>query len=239
MQFRLLYHNSHLGTSIGLTLRDETGSIAQSAAFTINPGSSSKCCNHILVLDIDREYHISAQCLHESSSQSSIGTPSTSQSASSTFPDSSSITSEGISSTSPDSSSITLSATSDGAAVGTTNNKKIGGIVGGVIGGLVLLAAMVLGLIFRRRNRRARGMIQSDSAPESISGGKPVHNAESHLQTSVTGLRSRVPISSSMTSTASPSHQLSGGMVESPLSWPDLGDLPSPSNTLVSLEFSR
>ncbi|KAG6827455.1 hypothetical protein H0H92_011723 [Tricholoma furcatifolium] len=35
--------NIAAGTSIGLTLTDSTGAIAQSAAFTINPGSNSTC----------------------------------------------------------------------------------------------------------------------------------------------------------------------------------------------------
>ncbi|KAG5353529.1 hypothetical protein C0989_005976 [Termitomyces sp. Mn162] len=35
--------NIPAGTSIGLTLRDSTGQIAQSAAFTINPGNDNSC----------------------------------------------------------------------------------------------------------------------------------------------------------------------------------------------------
>ncbi|KAG1842017.1 hypothetical protein DFJ58DRAFT_807074 [Suillus subalutaceus] len=33
------------GTSLGLTLRDSTGLTAQSAPFTVNPGSSTSCTN--------------------------------------------------------------------------------------------------------------------------------------------------------------------------------------------------
>lgn len=37
--------NIQSGTSIGLTLRDSTGLTAQSAPFTVNPGSSTACTN--------------------------------------------------------------------------------------------------------------------------------------------------------------------------------------------------
>ncbi|KAI6025720.1 hypothetical protein F5J12DRAFT_809975 [Pisolithus orientalis] len=37
--------NIAAGTSIGLTLRDNTGQVAQSAPFTINSGSSTSCLN--------------------------------------------------------------------------------------------------------------------------------------------------------------------------------------------------
>ncbi|KIJ62814.1 hypothetical protein HYDPIDRAFT_176263 [Hydnomerulius pinastri MD-312] len=37
--------NIAAGVSIGLTLRDSTGTVAQSAPFTINPGSSITCLN--------------------------------------------------------------------------------------------------------------------------------------------------------------------------------------------------
>ncbi|KAL4074910.1 hypothetical protein V8B97DRAFT_1647819 [Scleroderma yunnanense] len=33
------------GTSLGLTLRDSTGLVAQTAPFTVNPGSSTSCLN--------------------------------------------------------------------------------------------------------------------------------------------------------------------------------------------------
>ncbi|KIM62692.1 hypothetical protein SCLCIDRAFT_9019 [Scleroderma citrinum Foug A] len=33
------------GSSLGLTLRDSTGAVAQSAPFTVNPGTSSSCLN--------------------------------------------------------------------------------------------------------------------------------------------------------------------------------------------------
>ncbi|KAI6165809.1 hypothetical protein EDD17DRAFT_1553388 [Pisolithus thermaeus] len=33
------------GTSLGLTLRDNTGATVQSAPFTVNPGSSTSCLN--------------------------------------------------------------------------------------------------------------------------------------------------------------------------------------------------
>ncbi|KAH7884733.1 hypothetical protein F5I97DRAFT_1891566 [Phlebopus sp. FC_14] len=37
--------NIQAGTSLGLTLRDSTGAVAQSAPFTVNPGSSTSCLN--------------------------------------------------------------------------------------------------------------------------------------------------------------------------------------------------
>ncbi|KAG1835041.1 hypothetical protein EV424DRAFT_341793 [Suillus variegatus] len=37
--------NIQSGTSLGLTLRDSTGLTAQSAPFTVNPGSSTTCTN--------------------------------------------------------------------------------------------------------------------------------------------------------------------------------------------------
>ncbi|KAF5359293.1 hypothetical protein D9756_003416 [Leucocoprinus leucothites] len=40
--------NIQAGTSIGLTLRDNTGLTAQSAAFTVNPGSDTSCLSQTL-----------------------------------------------------------------------------------------------------------------------------------------------------------------------------------------------
>ncbi|KAI6108891.1 hypothetical protein EDD16DRAFT_1711696 [Pisolithus croceorrhizus] len=108
------------GTSLGLTLRDNTGATVQSAPFTVNPGSSTSCLNTTSI----------AAGPTAASSAGSGSTPAATSPSSSSQGSSASGTSAAASSTSTSSST--------GAAMANAANLGVAGIIGAAAVALLL-----------------------------------------------------------------------------------------------------